>query len=61
MIRPAKILIPATALALAAQLTVAFAGGVPYYNLAPLCRGITQQGGIVSCRARAREKIIKAA
>lgn len=43
---PAKILIPATALALVAQLTVAFADGVPRYNLEPLCRGIAQQGGM---------------
>jgi hypothetical protein len=43
---PAKTLIPATALALVAQLTVAFADGVPRYNLAPLCRGIAQQGGM---------------
>ena len=42
----AKTLIPATALALVAQLTVAFADGVPRYNLAPLCRGIAQQGGM---------------
>jgi hypothetical protein len=27
-------------------LTVAFADGVPRYNLAPLCRGIAQQGGM---------------
>ena len=46
MMSPAKTLIPATALALIAQLTVAFAGGVPHYNLAPLCRGIVQQGGM---------------
>jgi hypothetical protein len=46
MTSPAKSLIPATALALAAQLTVAFAGGVPHYNLTPLCRGIAQQGGM---------------
>jgi hypothetical protein len=42
----AKTLIPATAVALAAQLTVAIADGVPHYNLAPLCRGIAQQGGM---------------
>ena len=46
MMSPAKILIPATALALVAQLTVAFADGVPRYNLEPLCRGIAQQGGM---------------
>jgi hypothetical protein len=46
MMSPAKSLIPATALALVAQLTVAFADGVPRYNLAPLCRGIAQQGGM---------------
>jgi hypothetical protein len=46
MMSPAKTLIPATALALIAQLTVAFAGGVPHFNLAPLCRGIAQQGGM---------------
>jgi hypothetical protein len=46
MMSPAKTLFPATALALVAQLTVAFAGGVPHYNLAPLCRGIAQQGGM---------------
>ena len=45
MTSPAKILIPATALALVAQLTVAIADGVPRYNLDPLCRGIAQQGG----------------
>jgi len=43
---PAKILIPATASALVMQLTVAFADGVPRYNLAPLCHGIAQQGGM---------------
>jgi hypothetical protein len=46
MMSPAKTLIPATALALVAQLTVAFADGVPRYNLEPLCRGIAQQGGM---------------
>ena len=46
MTSPAKSLIPVTALALVAQLTVAFAGGVPHYNLTPLCRGIAQQGGM---------------
>jgi hypothetical protein len=46
MMSPAKTLIPAIALALAAQLTVAFADSVPHYNLAPLCRGIAQQGGM---------------
>ena len=46
MTSPAKILIPATALALVAQLTVAIADGVPRYNLDPLCRGIAQQGGM---------------
>ena len=46
MTSPAKTLIPATALALVAQLTVAFADGVPRYNLEPLCRGIAQQGGM---------------
>jgi hypothetical protein len=46
MTSPAKILIPATALALVAQLTVAIADGVPRYNLAPVCRGIAQQGGM---------------
>ncbi len=46
MTSPAKILIPVTALALVAQLTVAFADGVPRYNLAPLCRGIAQQGAM---------------
>jgi hypothetical protein len=39
-------LIPVTALALVAQLTVAIADGVPHYNLAPLCHGIAQQGGM---------------
>jgi hypothetical protein len=43
---PVKILFPATALALVAQLTVAFADNVPRYNLDPLCRGIAQQGGM---------------
>jgi hypothetical protein len=46
MMSPAKTLIPATALALVAQLTVAIADGVPHYNLAPLCHGIAQQGGM---------------
>ena len=46
MMRPAKTLIPATALALVAQLTVAVADGVPRYDLKPLCRGIAQQGGM---------------
>ena len=46
MMSPAKSLIPVTALALVAQLTVAFADGVPHYNLEPLCRGIAQQGGM---------------
>ena len=46
MTSPAKILIPATALALVTQLTVAIADGVPRYNLAPLCRGIAQQGSM---------------
>jgi hypothetical protein len=46
MTSPAKILIPAIALALVAQLTAAIADGVPRYNLEPLCRGITQQGGM---------------
>lgn len=46
MTSPAKILIPVTALALVAQLTVAFADSLPRYNLAPLCRGIAQQGGM---------------
>jgi hypothetical protein len=46
MMSPAKILIPATALALVAQLTVAFADGVPRYNLERICRGIALQGGM---------------
>jgi hypothetical protein len=46
MMSPVKTLIPATALALVAQLTVAIADGVPHYNLEPLCRGIAQQGGM---------------
>jgi hypothetical protein len=46
MMSPAKTLIPATALALVAQLTVAYADGVPSYNLKPLCHGIAQQGGM---------------
>jgi hypothetical protein len=46
MTSPAKALIPVTALALVAQLTVAIADGVPRYNLEPLCRGIAQQGGM---------------
>jgi hypothetical protein len=46
MTSPAKMLIPVTALALVAQLTVAIADGVPHYNLAPLCHGIAQQGGM---------------
>jgi hypothetical protein len=41
MTSPANILIPATTVALVAQLTVAIAD-----NVAPLCRGITQQGGM---------------
>jgi hypothetical protein len=46
MMSPVKISIPVTALALVAQLTVAIADGVPHYNLAPLCHGIAQQGGM---------------
>jgi hypothetical protein len=46
MMSPAKTLIPATALELLAQLTVAIADDVPRYNLEPLCRGIAQQGGM---------------
>ena len=46
MKRPAKILIPAIALALVAQLTVAIADGVPRYDLKSLCHGIAQQGGM---------------
>jgi hypothetical protein len=46
MMSPAKTLIPVTAFALVAQLTVAFADNVPRYNLEPLCRGIAQQGGM---------------
>jgi hypothetical protein len=46
MMSPAKPLIPATALALIAQLTVAMADDVPRYNLDQLCRGIAQQGGM---------------
>jgi hypothetical protein len=46
MTSPVKTLIPATALALVAQLTVAIADDVPRYNLDPLCRGIAQQGGM---------------
>jgi hypothetical protein len=46
MMSPATALIPATALALVAQLAVAIADGVPRYNLEPLCRGIAQQGGM---------------
>ena len=42
----AKTLIPATAVALVAQLTVAIADGVPRYDLKPLCSGIAQQGGM---------------
>jgi hypothetical protein len=43
---PIAALVPATALALAAQLAVAFADDVPRYNLEPLCRGIAQQAGM---------------
>ena len=46
MMRPATTLIPATALVLVAQLTVAVADGVPRYDLKPLCHGIAQQGGM---------------
>ncbi len=46
MMRPATTLIPATALALVAQLAVAVADEVPRYDLKPLCRGISQQGGL---------------
>ena len=46
MMSPAKTFIPATALALVAQVTAAIADGVPHYNLAPICRGIAQQGGM---------------
>jgi hypothetical protein len=46
MTSPAKTLIPATALALVAQLAVAIAEDVPRYDLKPLCSGIAQQGGM---------------
>jgi hypothetical protein len=46
MMSPTKTLIPATALALVAQLSAAIADGVPRYNLQPICRGIAQQGGM---------------
>jgi len=46
MMSPVTALIPATALALAAQLAVAIADDVPRYDLRPLCRGIAQQGGM---------------
>jgi hypothetical protein len=46
MMSPVKTLIPATALALVAQLSAAIADGVPRYNLQPICRGIAQQGGM---------------
>lgn len=46
MISPTTTLIPATALALVAQLAAAIADDVPRYDLRPLCRGIAQQGGM---------------
>ncbi len=46
MTSPAVALLPATALALVAQLAVAIADDAPRYNLDPLCRGIAQQGGM---------------
>jgi hypothetical protein len=46
MMSPATTLIPATAVALVAQLAVANADDVPRYDLKPLCRGIAQQGGM---------------
>ena len=46
MMSPAKTLLPATALALVAQMSVAIADNVPRFNLEPLCRGIAQQGGM---------------
>ena len=46
MMSAAKALIPVTAVALVAQLAVAIADNVPRYNLAPLCHGIAQQGGM---------------
>ncbi len=38
-------MIPVMTLALATQLTVTIADSVPHYNLDPVCRGISQQGG----------------
>jgi hypothetical protein len=38
--------IPVIALALVAQLTVAIADDVPNFNVEPVCRGISQQGGL---------------
>ena len=46
MTNPATALIPATALALVAQLAVAIADDVPRYSLKPVCSGIAQQGGM---------------
>ena len=56
---PAKILIPATALALVAQLTVVIADGVPRYDLKPLCRGISQQSGMSLLPSRSAPKDYK--
>ncbi len=39
-------IIPVTTLAFAAQLTIAVADNVPRFNLEPVCRGISQQGGL---------------
>jgi hypothetical protein len=38
--------IPAMALTLVGQLTVAIAGDVPNFNVEPVCRGISRQGGL---------------
>ncbi len=39
-------MVPAMMLALATQLTVTIADDVPHFDLEPVCRGISQQGGL---------------
>ncbi len=39
-------IIPVATLAFAAHLTIAVADTVPRFNLEPVCRGISQQGGL---------------
>jgi len=39
-------MIPVATFALAAQLTIAIADDVPQFDIEPVCRGISQQGGL---------------